>query len=276
MPDNWSARRRRFVNGAPPDRRAGLTRSQVVSLLVSALVWAIILIAFLQSLIVRFTVVPEPEAVTVEHEFALLPPPPVPRPPLPPPIVPHRPRPVARPLSKGSAPPNHDRRTVVADVPDLPVVPLSIDRPVMPLSTTSAVVGPSAPAQIGDNGAGSGSGPGKAAGDGRGDGSAPFSFSAADWIRKPTEAEIAKVDPFRARLDHVSGFVMLSCLIDDHARAKRCHVLSETPRDYGFGAAALSLTHLFRVRVANIDGTDMNRIPARIPIAFFNRAPENK
>lgn len=266
MLDKSRARRLRSVNSLYSDRHAGLTRAQIVSFLLSALVWLLILLVFLQSLIVRFAAIPDVGINTVEHEFALAP---SPRP-APPPIVAHPPRSATKPRSKGSAPSNRERRPLVARVPapDLPVVPLSIDRTLVPFPAPPVVVGSTVPAKPGNEGVGVGSGPGGAVGKGSG----PLIVSGAYWIRKPTDADMAGVDPFRAQIDHVSGVVVLSCLIDDHARAKRCHVLSETPRNYGFGAAALSLTPTFRIQVANIDGKDVNDIPARIPITFTNNA----
>jgi TonB family protein len=60
----------------------------------------------------------------------------------------------------------------------------------------------------------------------------------------------ASVWPEKAYRDGVGGHVVLRCDVDRHGVAERCQVVSETPPNKGFGAAALALRPTFRLTPA--------------------------
>jgi protein TonB len=85
-----------------------------------------------------------------------------------------------------------------------------------------------------------------------GDSTSPPKIEAL-WAAAPTGEDYIETYPERAWRRHMSGRVMLSCMIDNAGRFSRCQVVSETPEDLGFGAAALRLAPKFRLAPARSD-----------------------
>jgi TonB family protein len=99
----------------------------------------------------------------------------------------------------------------------------------------------------------------------------------AATIEVPSDAsamgEWASVWPEAAYSEHIGGYVLLRCNIDRHGLAERCEVVSETPPNKGFGAAALELRPTFKVKPAmGADGP----IDAVVNIAVNFKSPENQ
>ncbi|HEX8902065.1 hypothetical protein [Vitreimonas sp.] len=70
----------------------------------------------------------------------------------------------------------------------------------------------------------------------------------ASWAeRQPTPAEVYATYPERALSEGVNGDVRLLCTVRDD-RALECAIHSETPLDYGFGAAAMRLASRYVAR----------------------------
>lgn len=68
------------------------------------------------------------------------------------------------------------------------------------------------------------------------------------WAEKqPSLADFRETYPERARAAGVEGLVRLLCTITE-ARTLDCVVHSEDPIEFGFGAAALTLSRLYVVR----------------------------
>ena len=78
----------------------------------------------------------------------------------------------------------------------------------------------------------------------------PIDALKANWRRLPKGEEIAAVYPKRARDSGVSGKVRLRCRVIPTGDITDCAVVSESPTDYGFGAAAMALTPFFHLRSA--------------------------
>jgi len=76
----------------------------------------------------------------------------------------------------------------------------------------------------------------------------------AATVEVPTDGaalgQWASVWPEAAYREHISGYVLLRCDIDRHGLAEWCEVATETPKDKGFGAAALELRATFKVKPA--------------------------
>jgi protein TonB len=77
-------------------------------------------------------------------------------------------------------------------------------------------------------------------------------------------------NPWQALLEGITGTVVLACRIDVRQRARNCRVLSETPRGYGFGSAALAVVRLGRISPAMRDGLPVYKAWVRIPVTFHN------
>lgn len=83
-----------------------------------------------------------------------------------------------------------------------------------------------------------------------------------NWSAAPTAADIAAAYPAKAKAEGVGGGVELACTTAASGALKDCEVLVETPRNYGFGAAARQLARSIRVAGAP-SGTEL-----RVPITF--------
>ncbi|HYW16765.1 MAG TPA: TonB family protein [Allosphingosinicella sp.] len=134
-------------------------------------------------------------------------------------------------------------------------------------------------AGIGAGGRGTGTGTGTGSGSGPGSRPAPASGArtshdvaptAARWISKPTFDEMELHNPRRAIVQRVSGTAILACRVDSRQRARRCRIVSETPRGYGFGAAALETVRLGRIAPVTHGGVPDYKAWVRIPITFRN------
>lgn len=68
------------------------------------------------------------------------------------------------------------------------------------------------------------------------------------------------------------GHVTLTCLIDIHGLAERCQVAVETPKDQGFGKAALEMRPTFQLRPAT--GPDGQPVNATMSINVSFKAPK--
>ncbi len=179
---------------------------------------------------------------------------PVPVPPPPPPAA-QRPYPAH---ANNSPAPSAASRPAPAPAPiaQVPVNPLPA--PV----AASAFDGPGA----GSNGPANGMG-----GSGAGNGTPRMVRTPADWIVKPSNMELARFDPPKARREHVSGAVLLSCRVLRTQRVTDCQVIEERPRNYGFGKAALGASAVFQMSPPTRNGEvdELSRI--EIPVAFNER-----
>jgi periplasmic protein TonB len=125
---------------------------------------------------------------------------------------------------------------------------------------------------------GRGTGTGTGTGSGSGPGSRPgassqeVALTPPRWIRKPTFRQMEMYNPPRAIGERVSGTAILACRVDSGRRARRCRILSETPRGYGFGTAALNTVRLGRIDPAMRGGLPDYKAWVRIPVTFRNCA----
>jgi protein TonB len=98
------------------------------------------------------------------------------------------------------------------------------------------------------------------------------SFVPASWVVLAGDREIAPFDPPRAKWEHVSGQVLLSCRVLRTKRVTDCRVLQEKPRGWGFGKAAIGASAGFQMNPPMHDGEvdEVSRI--EIPVAFNDRS----
>jgi len=87
------------------------------------------------------------------------------------------------------------------------------------------------------------------------------------WNKAPTFAEVAAAYPAKGREQGLSGHATLDCRLKD-GRLAGCNVLTETPKNAGFGAAAKSLAKLFEGPATIGDGKSTNGMKIQVPFAF--------
>jgi TonB family protein len=88
------------------------------------------------------------------------------------------------------------------------------------------------------------------------------------WYGAPTAADVRAAYPARALAARLGGAATLSCDIAVTGRLTACVVVSETPRGYGFGAAALSLAGKFAMEPELKAGKPVAGGHVRLPIVF--------
>ena len=89
-----------------------------------------------------------------------------------------------------------------------------------------------------------------------------------DWLRRPSGEDMARYYPARAQRMGVEGRATLSCTVGASGALQACAVASETPADQDFGAAALRMARLFKMRPMTKDGEPVSGGLVRIPIRF--------
>ena len=107
-------------------------------------------------------------------------------------------------------------------------------------------------------------------------GARPSVITNPDWMRRPTGEDMARFYPDKAQRDEIEGRATIYCTVTAEGSLSGCSVVDETPADYGFGAAALNLGLLFKMRPMTKDGVPVSGGWVRIPIRFMlpKAAPE--
>jgi len=88
------------------------------------------------------------------------------------------------------------------------------------------------------------------------------------WKSAPDADLLQSVYPQEALDRSVEGSVRLDCRVTSTGKTRDCAILSESPADYGFGQAALSLADSFEFYPARTDGTPVETAHVRIPVTF--------
>jgi TonB family protein len=88
-----------------------------------------------------------------------------------------------------------------------------------------------------------------------------------DWISRPTAEDVMNYRPAKGMA--VDGHATISCVVTDRGTLDRCRVVSETPLGDGFGAAALAMSALFRMRPRTANGAPVGGAIVNIPIHFL-------
>lgn len=243
----------------------GVTRRRGVAVGATVLVHALLLFLILSGRAASSDPVSPPAGLSV---FDVVPPPippaiaPTPPPPVPPQPVRPTPRDGGSPDRARPAPPvSFDAPARIADLMAEPV-PAQAPQGQIPLPGLAA-----APSSTG---AGTGSGDGEGGhgrGDGTGSGDGRAGLARALWIKVPSPQEFEAHWPERAWRNRVSGRVMLSCLVPRPGPPRRCRVVSEYPRNLGFGASAMRLSRLFRIQPVT-RGAEVQNLPVIVPITF--------
>jgi protein TonB len=73
----------------------------------------------------------------------------------------------------------------------------------------------------------------------------------------------------------VTGMAMLACAVAADTQVRQCRVLAERPPWEGFGAAALQMARVFRIRPTLVDGKVYEKARVEIPVYFGTPIPKD-
>lgn len=88
-----------------------------------------------------------------------------------------------------------------------------------------------------------------------------------EWVKRPSLMDLQSVWPMRALKEGYGGKAILSCTVTVQGALRACRVIAETPKDGGFGGAALALSSQFMMKPALKGGVPVEA-SVQIPIAF--------
>jgi protein TonB len=96
----------------------------------------------------------------------------------------------------------------------------------------------------------------------------PSIITKPNWLRIPTGDQINREYPARAFRQNVEGRAVIRCTVMSSGKLTQCHVVSETPEGYGFGAALLKLAKRFVMKPETIDGVPVEGANVTTPMRF--------
>jgi protein TonB len=89
-----------------------------------------------------------------------------------------------------------------------------------------------------------------------------------DWTSRPNGDDLANYYPDRAQRMNQNGHASMTCTVTATGSLSGCSVSAEDPPDFGFGAAALKMAHLFKMRPKTEDGSPVGGAVVTVPIRF--------
>lgn len=99
--------------------------------------------------------------------------------------------------------------------------------------------------------------------------SPPPAVNKPDWVRRPTDEEVADYYPLAAARDGLEGQATIQCAVTRMGTLEQCLILSETPPGAGFGQAAVAMAPGFRMTPMTVNGEAVDGGTVRLPIRFI-------
>jgi hypothetical protein len=111
---------------------------------------------------------------------------------------------------------------------------------------------------------------------GAGDGSVNLVDPPAEsprFLERPTPSQVATAYPHGAASLGASGHATIHCQIGDKGKLQHCAVVREFPTGLGFGSAAITLAHFYRV---DLDGPGVKQGELDLPVNFATSISEDE
>ena len=96
----------------------------------------------------------------------------------------------------------------------------------------------------------------------------PSVITEPDWLQRPAVQDMVRYYPAAAAAAHIEGQATLRCVVTEAGALSDCAVFDEEPKDQGFGAAALNLAPLFKMRPMTRNGVAVSGGKINIPVHF--------
>jgi hypothetical protein len=93
------------------------------------------------------------------------------------------------------------------------------------------------------------------------------------WVRRPTGDDMAAFYPAAAHVTGMSGHATITCVATAEGHMSACQVTEERPAGWQFGAAAMKLSPIFRIRPRAPCGGSVAGAKVVIPIGFMVAPP---
>lgn len=97
---------------------------------------------------------------------------------------------------------------------------------------------------------------------------APPLITKAEWVSRPSAADMARVYPRVAMRKQISGQARLVCRLKADGRLTDCEATEETPAGMGFGEASLKLAAFFRMAPSDSAGPSLEGGTVMIPLVW--------
>lgn len=93
-------------------------------------------------------------------------------------------------------------------------------------------------------------------------------IKAPDWEETPDADAVSRYFPNLANRLGLNGYAVITCDVNVQGRLTGCAVVTEAPRDLGFGAAAVSMSSIFKMRPKTLHDIPVDGGTVRIPLRF--------
>lgn len=96
----------------------------------------------------------------------------------------------------------------------------------------------------------------------------PEQITNPDWLEQPDSLSLSSHYPKVAQALEIAGYAQINCMVNERGRLADCVATVESPRDLGFGAAALRMSGQFRMKPKTINGDPVAGGTVSVPIRF--------